>query len=49
MFAKYWKVLKIPMKILYQFTDQWNSELHNKDQYVKEQIQILCIVHSNKQ
>jgi len=33
------------MKILYQFTDQWTSELHNKNRYVKELIQSIIQIY----
>jgi len=33
------------MNILYQFTDQLNSELHNKNQYVKELIQSITHIY----
>jgi len=33
------------MNILYQFTDQCNSELHSKNQYVKEHIQSIIQIY----
>jgi len=35
------------MKILYQFTDQWNSKLHSTNQYVKELIQSIIQIYQN--
>jgi len=33
------------MNILYQLNDKWNSELHNKNQYVKELIQSIIQIY----